>query len=181
MNNGSANGGFPCNDPLDLRDKSKTQTNTFHGECGEQKRTSRIKASSFMTSVSEIVNTMKEKFRIFPFLNNQNGFDHDNFDMASNQYCNVNHEQWRRLETPADLPVYNGVDLCAKDNYEGSMVDTSEQWAGSLKETHQFHRFYHVFREEELLMLIKRAPDLKVVYHSYDHGNWTVIAEKHPI
>lgn len=42
----------------------------------------------------------------------------------------------------------------------------------------RFRRFYHVFRKDELLDLVKCVPELKVVSQYYDHGNWAVIAEK---
>ena len=42
-----------------------------------------------------------------------------------------------------------------------------------------YHRFYHVFREGELVDLIERHVDnLHILSCFYDHANWCVVAEK---
>lgn len=41
-----------------------------------------------------------------------------------------------------------------------------------------FYRFYHVFKEGELVDLVDSVECLKVVSSSFEHGNWCVIAEK---
>ena len=43
-------------------------------------------------------------------------------------------------------------------------------------ETH--NRFYHVFKEKELIELVHTIPNAKVKESWYDKGNWCVIIEK---
>ena len=43
----------------------------------------------------------------------------------------------------------------------------------------KYHRYYHVFKEGELLKLINSfVPELKPISSFYDHANWVVVAEK---
>lgn len=41
-----------------------------------------------------------------------------------------------------------------------------------------YQRYYHVFREGELLQLFSKVPTLKVDEEFYDHENWCILAMK---
>ncbi|KAJ7326722.1 hypothetical protein JRQ81_016481 [Phrynocephalus forsythii] len=42
-----------------------------------------------------------------------------------------------------------------------------------------FMRYYHVFREGELLSLLEEnVPEVNILSSSYDHGNWCIIVKK---
>ncbi len=41
-----------------------------------------------------------------------------------------------------------------------------------------FYRYYHVFKEGELISVVSQIPSLKIVQSYYDHANWCVVAEK---
>ena len=43
-----------------------------------------------------------------------------------------------------------------------------------------YHRYYHVFKEQELDNICSKISDVKVVHSYYDKGNWCVIFEKIP-
>lgn len=44
-----------------------------------------------------------------------------------------------------------------------------------------YQRYYHVFREGELLQLVSKVPALRVEQEYYDHENWCVLAVKNKI
>ena len=44
-----------------------------------------------------------------------------------------------------------------------------------------FHRFYHVFREGELIDLCSKISNLEVKHSYYDEGNWCILFEKNKI
>ena len=41
-----------------------------------------------------------------------------------------------------------------------------------------FHRYYHVFKTNELSALFSRVGGVRVIEEFYDHDNWCVVAEK---
>lgn len=85
----------------------------------------------------------------------------------------------------------NGNSLCldgsSKDMHSNSVPAGSEGvngWAendmldkkGNVQE---LSRYYHVFREGELVdLILAQVPSLKVISCTYDHANWCVVAEK---
>lgn len=83
------------------------------------------------------------------------------------------------------LPEYSGnSDLGNKEKHHmktSKIVDeetcNNEDSVRSLQMS-RFHRFYHVFKKDELLELVSCVPEIKVVSQYYDHGNWAVIAVK---
>ena len=40
------------------------------------------------------------------------------------------------------------------------------------------HRYYHVFKESELVSLCKTIDNVKIRESFYDHGNWCIILDK---
>ena len=55
----------------------------------------------------------------------------------------------------------------------------SEAATNNTENSDTYHRYYHVFREGELVDLIDKYVDsLHVLKSYYDHANWCVIAEK---
>ena len=58
----------------------------------------------------------------------------------------------------------------------GKDTETKE---GNESELPTYHRYYHVFREGELVQLIEKyVSDLHVLDCYFDHSNWCVVAEK---
>ncbi|KAL5012436.1 hypothetical protein ScPMuIL_010987 [Solemya velum] len=56
---------------------------------------------------------------------------------------------------------------------ENNMLDTKKSCVQELS------RYYHVFREGELVdLILLQVPCLKVVSCSYDHANWCIVTEK---
>ncbi len=67
----------------------------------------------------------------------------------------------------------------ALETAKGSSGDSSSSNVSSPVDQPAYHRFYHVFREGELVDLIERHVDnLHVISCYYDHANWCVVAEK---
>lgn len=57
------------------------------------------------------------------------------------------------------------------------IVESQEQ--DELDDKESYKRFYHVFKEDELMALIeKHVKSLHVIESYYDHANWCVVAEK---
>lgn len=79
---------------------------------------------------------------------------------------------------------------CEKDRYnndQGNVITDTKSWHLELskdtKDQMNFNsaylRYYHVFKQGELIELIEKyTEDLKVIETYYDHSNWCVIAEK---
>lgn len=75
---------------------------------------------------------------------------------------------------PASSLVRNGSS--SSSNSSGSTSSSTQSSPGDQPE---YHRFYHVFREGELVDLIERHVDnLHILNCYYDHANWCVVAEK---
>lgn len=67
------------------------------------------------------------------------------------------------------------VTICREQSITAGIDHTLD----SADTSDTFKRFYHVFREGELVELIERHVDcLDVISACYDHANWCVIAEK---
>ena len=65
------------------------------------------------------------------------------------------------------------------DYMQGAVDNSRDHTLDSADTSDTFKRFYHVFREGELVELIERHVDcLDVISACYDHANWCVIAEK---
>jgi len=64
------------------------------------------------------------------------------------------------------------------DSALDSAVSVGDQTDATL-DTKAFMRYYHVFREGELCSLVEEnVPELQILSSCYDHGNWSIIAEK---
>ena len=79
----------------------------------------------------------------------------------------------KEYELPASSLVRNGTSSSSNSSSASSSNHSSPG------EQPEYHRFYHVFREGELVDLIERHVDnLHILTCYYDHANWCVIAEK---
>ena len=79
----------------------------------------------------------------------------------------------REYQLPASSIVRNGNNSSS----DSSSASSSNQ--SSPGERPAYHRFYHVFREGELVDLIERHVDnLHILSCYYDHANWCVVAER---
>ena len=79
----------------------------------------------------------------------------------------------KEYQLPASSIVRNGN----SSSSDSSSTSSSNQ--SSPGEQPAYHRFYHVFREGELVDLIERHVDnLHILSCYYDHANWCVVAEK---
>ena len=41
-----------------------------------------------------------------------------------------------------------------------------------------YYRYYHVFRDKELVRVCECVPNVRVVEHWYDHENWCILLER---
>ena len=80
----------------------------------------------------------------------------------------------KEYSLPSSSVIGNGTNSSSSN---GSSPSSSNQ--SSPEEHPAYHRFYHVFREGELVDLIERHVDnLHILTCYYDHANWCVVAEK---
>ncbi|XP_069778898.1 probable tRNA methyltransferase 9B [Narcine bancroftii] len=74
----------------------------------------------------------------------------------------------RTSTTESTDSVIDSINSVALDDKQKTILDDTE-----------FMRYYHVFRERELVQLIEEnVQELHVLSSSYDHGNWCVIVKK---
>jgi alkylated DNA repair protein alkB family protein 8 len=72
-------------------------------------------------------------------------------------------------------------DDSVKQSQEDNSVKQSQEDNSSVKSTcdsHVFHRFYHVFKEGELLELCRQLENITTKDLFYDRGNWCALLEK---
>ena len=96
------------------------------------------------------------------YLKQNSNNDNNTSNMATT--CNSN-------EFPLVLPVHKN-----RTNFQHA--DLLVPWTTKGAEANTFHRYYHVFEENELEDLIRNVDGLKVVKTYYDEGNWCVIFQK---
>ncbi|XP_051896172.1 probable tRNA methyltransferase 9B [Pristis pectinata] len=74
----------------------------------------------------------------------------------------------RTSTTESTDSMIDGIKTVALDDKQETIPDATE-----------FMRYYHVFREGELVQLIEEnVQELHILSSCYDHGNWCVIVEK---
>ncbi|KAH3713524.1 uncharacterized protein LOC127858938 [Dreissena polymorpha] len=94
----------------------------------------------------------------------------DEFENHNVTFSGKSNEKKQKVSDASDL---SGQDPIISDVND----DDTEEF--SSKESGKLCRYYHVFKEGELEMLIsKYVPHLHVVESIYDHGNWCLVAEK---
>lgn len=101
----------------------------------------------------------------------------------------VSHRKGSVCEKEICGNTHSNTSKCSEQNHRLQLLDHTEspQEDGVLPENKwkqmnsdgSFLRYYHVFKEGELLELIKKHfEELHVIHTYFDHANWCVIAEK---
>ncbi len=81
---------------------------------------------------------------------------------------------------------HGGVQEQDSSELEREQSQTCERTAGTTSQQQQlaregyttYQRYYHVFRQGELVELFHKVPQLHIEEEFYDHENWCVLAEK---
>ncbi|XP_078254324.1 putative tRNA methyltransferase 9B isoform X2 [Rhinoraja longicauda] len=92
------------------------------------------------------------------------------------------------IHRPGDLNHYwtnsvgDGLEETQSSESTSSVIEsikTVDDKPETIPDATEFMRYYHVFREGELVQLIKEnVQELHILSFCYDHGNWCVIMEK---
>lgn len=74
---------------------------------------------------------------------------------------------------------YRGVNKTkVKRNEREECGETAQIQSSPKDKDHVYHRYYHVFKEGELIDLCERLSNVVVRKHYYEKGNWCVLLEK---
>lgn len=93
--------------------------------------------------------------------------------------CDTTFIDEERHGRPRTSPAVEGVCGISDDHCPIDISYRLEARTPGSLENDAFKRFYHVFRERELVDLIEgNVVGLRIINDYYDHANWCVIAEK---
>lgn len=87
----------------------------------------------------------------------------------------------KKVKVNKKREVFEQQDLFVPWKFRGNNQGSSEQQQMNGKSTSQslvFHRFYHVFKEGELLELCRQLEGVMIKDAYYDRGNWCVVLRK---
>lgn len=96
----------------------------------------------------------------------------------NSETSSVSSDTWSEIEEICDLEISQSDINDYQDLQSSSGTDGVENGETPQDDT-ACYRYYHVFREGELLELIeKHVKSLNVIKSYYDHANWCIVAEK---
>lgn len=177
-------------------------------ELAESKETNLLNLSYLKNSLSETVAGISEKLQLFSFAKRRTSSDCDEKAVGVSNFqetysCNTKNSKkhWAQIREDK-LWFYDNTHRmkCVEKsmenssthlNYKSTCYDGTSKIAdweacnngdpGTSSKLPSFHRFYHVFKKDELLELLQCVPGMNVISQLYDHGNWAVTAEKQTI
>ena len=103
---------------------------------------------------------------------------------VTNKYENSSDNNFTKLLVNATRESFEQQDLFVPWKYSGpgkpqdkQRKETDESRSGG-KDGHVYHRYYHVFQDDELRELCSHLSHVTVKKHYYDKGNWCVVLRK---